>query len=1409
MRQRKALLTTVGVVTCLCMCWAIGSTAADERNVPPAPVNAGSDQTDAPHSAVLANPPTGGSSAAALTGTHLLPARRNAAPQAAANTSRNSIGLGDGIHSLEGSGLTGGSHTPETQGRGGCVGNTTLTQNANPVDIISGNTPACGSGTPRSTTENAYGRCFDLSTGPIAGLDLNVNCVEFAIESSSDNVEGPGAPFTVQVRLYTDSDGCPPLHPDTDMVLLAEVDVVIPDETSLTLFQALFPATLVPANSKLVVELWADNRQDLDGGSTYFGSNPDGETAPSYLRAVSCGLVNYQTLASIGWADTHMVMSVIGDTSGVAPDGACCVDGVCVGTMIYDDCIAQCGEWTVFETCPEFQCPAACIVPCDPEKTPEGEPVCGDEYDDTYNGGCNSTVPVFQSIACGARICGESGTFLVQGDIPCVDDIDCPEGETCDLVSGFCTGGPYPFGSRDTDWYEIVLDQEVTIVWDVVAEFPLQMLLIDSGDGTCVDGSYSIETSATAPPCVPANITASLAPGTYWLWVGPSVFECVPCGKKYNMDLECFGRDVFPSNLEIMLEIDNVTPGIIQVNLSSAGVSSYAEVLRDPPPYSSGTPIQTEIVAMELTGFDQWLGPITVTESPILDSTGAITNVVAAGGFFQSGDSSFDMWPDIVLGHLPELGVIITKEPHHMTADGITNLPPWGAIYEWIPGGVECKGDMDGDNDIDGDDIWLFVNCLLGLNPPPADCQLADMDKDGDWDMVDVFAFVDALLTKPPCDGGGGGPIELHVHRCSEDVKPYFITPSPAPVILDSGSASHTFTVPEAGIIGDIDVDLHIVHEDVGDLNVTIEHLGTVVTLWNHGCAGNADMDVVFDDNGRPAVCAAPVVGNIIPVGSLAAFNGMNKQGDWTITVFDTVPLGCGWLVEWSMHFCNGDIENISVGRIHSVRHIVKDEPGDKCAGSIYHNGEPDGVQAVSAERRVDGSLVRWAIDDVNFAGDALIEDLHWWAVDDAAFNWTGLVDMIITEDLGGVPGATLYELLDQPGVRDATGQVMFGDPVYMYQLFPDPPIFLPAGSYFIGMRPVAAAPYNGQSFWATAPLSGSQIYLDYPPDNPAWTAGDVVFGAQYDVAFCVTGQMPAPEPSSSCCYPNGCTSIPPSEPDPESFCMSTGGISWHPEPCDSVPDPCADPVGACCWGPAGFQIQGCDSDVTSADCTAAHPGEVVNWNEGADCGICQGRCCVEAAGQCTEEYEAGCIALGGEPGLPGTACSDDECPCTYSVPWNDSCGDVTTPVLNFGETLCFDGNNACATNVSCESLDPSTWHAFTILDCMRLKIDLCNSRTEPGTGWIVIEDACPCGTHVFAESYTFYDCECGVNMTLYFDQNGLEAGTYYLPVHGGPDLDEYGDYTLCVTSLDSCGVPPVNDQCADAIQVLAGSTTA
>ena len=175
-------------------------------------------------------------------------------------------------------------------------------------------------------------------------------------------------------------------------------------------------------------------------------------------------------------------------------------DAACPG-----ECLPDC-------TCPGVECEKPA---CD--GYPEGEPTCYTDYEDPYNGGCNSIPPVFQSINCGDMICGESGVYDGQGT---------------------------PNFYRDTDWFEVIVPgpQQKEITWTVEAEFDVLIFIMDAGSGDCLD--FTILADAAGPCNTVVSATATVDPGVYWLWVGPFTWDPLACGVQYTatIDWDCGGE---------------------------------------------------------------------------------------------------------------------------------------------------------------------------------------------------------------------------------------------------------------------------------------------------------------------------------------------------------------------------------------------------------------------------------------------------------------------------------------------------------------------------------------------------------------------------------------------------------------------------------------------------------------------------------------------------------------------------------------------------------------------------------------------------------------------------------------------------------------------------------------------------
>jgi hypothetical protein len=157
--------------------------------------------------------------------------------------------------------------------------------------------------------------------------------------------------------------------------------------------------------------------------------------------------------------------------------------------------------------------PGCCLTACPPNSVLEGEPVCGDNYLDSYNGGCGSTPPVFSAIplVSSYTVCGQYGGFYYAG-----------------------------LSYRDTDWYELRIPpgESHNITWTVRGETQTLVGIID-GNAGCPVTSFYVFTSGTC--ATDLSVSAVLPPGTWWLWASPQNYglEAGPCGQHYTARLSC------------------------------------------------------------------------------------------------------------------------------------------------------------------------------------------------------------------------------------------------------------------------------------------------------------------------------------------------------------------------------------------------------------------------------------------------------------------------------------------------------------------------------------------------------------------------------------------------------------------------------------------------------------------------------------------------------------------------------------------------------------------------------------------------------------------------------------------------------------------------------------------------------
>lgn len=177
--------------------------------------------------------------------------------------------------------------------------------------------------------------------------------------------------------------------------------------------------------------------------------------------------------------------------------------------------------------------------------------------------------------------------------------------------------------------------------------------------------------------------------------------------------------------------------------------------------------------------------------------------------------------------------------------------------------------------------------------------------------------------------------------------------------------------------------------------------------------------------------------------------------------------------------------------------------------GTLWENGEPDGVNGLSSEEGTNVPYSRTA-DDFYLDDSCPLYNIDVIRV--ILLQDPGIIDAGIELflDNGGQPDDAVYFSQWGYDTKTYVGN-WFSRDAYEFEFF-TPGLQLAPGTYWLSGINWQG---SGQGFWLTAsPGWGSQIY--FKSDHfgfPNWVTGDQVFGAQYNVAFDIDGGCAGGEP--------------------------------------------------------------------------------------------------------------------------------------------------------------------------------------------------------------------------------------------------------------------------------------------------------
>jgi hypothetical protein len=176
--------------------------------------------------------------------------------------------------------------------------------------VTTGTILCATTGAPQTTAENSFYRSFTLGDFGITEA-VTVQNVEVGIE----NLFLPTSIETdITVNLYQAPAGSAPALGQE----LIGTAVFTSGDRALEVV-TIDVDGVVAAGNALVVEVFAPDFT-IDGltGDVFFpGSNNFGQTAPSYLRAPTCGAADPTTYDSIGFPEVNLIIIANGETGGV------------------------------------------------------------------------------------------------------------------------------------------------------------------------------------------------------------------------------------------------------------------------------------------------------------------------------------------------------------------------------------------------------------------------------------------------------------------------------------------------------------------------------------------------------------------------------------------------------------------------------------------------------------------------------------------------------------------------------------------------------------------------------------------------------------------------------------------------------------------------------------------------------------------------------------------------------------------------------------------------------------------------------------------------------------------------------------------------------------------------------------
>jgi Metallo-peptidase family M12/Secretion system C-terminal sorting domain len=222
-----------------------------------------------------------------------------------------------------------------------------------------------------------------------------------------------------------------------------------------------------------------------------------------------------------------------------------------------------------------------------------------------------------------------------------------------------------------------------------------------------------------------------------------------------------------------------------------------------------------------------------------------------------------------------------------------TNTLPGGAnvnIKFSIDGGLTFPYDIALNTPNDGTE-----DIVVPVTPPSQNCRLK-------IEAVDNIFFT---------INSGANPIYTG-YTATNTCNTYNFTGAAFAIPNGTGSITKTIAVPVSNSVTDVNVSIDATHSNLQNLVIAMTRpgSGTQFQLFNQQCTGSANMNVTFDQQSPPLVCASPTTGSYAPSGTanLSLLNVNIPAGNFSVNFKDALAgADSGTVNSFSITICKNE----------------------------------------------------------------------------------------------------------------------------------------------------------------------------------------------------------------------------------------------------------------------------------------------------------------------------------------------------------------------------------------------------------------------------------------------------------------------------------------------------------------------